>query len=362
MENVIPERDVVAALIWREGKFLICQRPEGKKRGLLWEFVGGKTEPGETKEEALKRECKEELDITVAVGSEFMTVTHEYPDILIHLTLFHTVITEGEPKLLEHNASAWITPAEVPNYDFCPADVDILSRITELLGKYRYFGAPLHPEVHVFSPTEEVCADSRILYLHSSFEEALKVWECLPAPKPVLAVLDGADWYADLSPWPSSKNPGFGEDFAGRGPEYLKNLLENVIPTVENALEPKPTHRGIAGYSLAGLFALWSAYRCEAFEFAASLSGSLWFDGFVDYLRENKPSDKLEWVYLSLGDREKNAKNPRMAKVEDCTAETETILREKGIYCEFEKNPGGHFNNVAERIVKGCSRFTCLGE
>ncbi len=121
--------DVVAALIWQDGRFMICQRPAHKARGLLWEFVGGKTEPGESLREALIRECREELDITVSVGDIFTQVIHEYPDILIRLTLFHCTIAEGEPKLLEHHDLKWILPGEIPQFDFCPADKDILALI-----------------------------------------------------------------------------------------------------------------------------------------------------------------------------------------------------------------------------------------
>ena len=121
--------EVVAALIWDNDKFMICQRPENKARGLLWEFVGGKVEPNETKEHALIRECQEELDITLEVGKVFLDVVHEYPDITVHLTLFNAVISEGELKLLEHNDLRWILPKEIPQYDFCPADEEILEKI-----------------------------------------------------------------------------------------------------------------------------------------------------------------------------------------------------------------------------------------
>ena len=123
--------EVVAALIWQGEKFMICQRPAHKVRGLLWEFVGGKVEAGETKEEALVRECQEELDVRLSVGNVFMEVTHEYPDLLVHLTLFHATIAKGEPQKLEHNDIRWITPSEIPNYEFCPADEEILHRIKE---------------------------------------------------------------------------------------------------------------------------------------------------------------------------------------------------------------------------------------
>ena len=124
--------DVVAALIWDGEKFLICQRPAHKSNALLWEFVGGKVEPGESHAQALIRECREELDITVTVGDLFMELTHTYPDITVHLFLYHAAIAEGVPQMLEHNDLRWITPAEIPQYVFCPADDVILERIMEM--------------------------------------------------------------------------------------------------------------------------------------------------------------------------------------------------------------------------------------
>lgn len=124
--------NVVAALIWRGDKFMICQRPVHKARGLLWEFVGGKVEPGETKEQALIRECREELAVTLSVGDVFMDVIHEYPDLTVHLTLFNAIIAEGEPQMLEHNDIRWITSSEISNYEFCPADKEILDTIIRL--------------------------------------------------------------------------------------------------------------------------------------------------------------------------------------------------------------------------------------
>lgn len=124
--------EVVAALIWDDDKFMICQRPSHKTRALLWEFVGGKVEPGETKEQALVRECREELAVTLSVGDIFMDVVHEYPDITVHLTLFNAAISEGTPQKLEHNDIQWITPTQIPGYDFCPADTGILQRIREV--------------------------------------------------------------------------------------------------------------------------------------------------------------------------------------------------------------------------------------
>ena len=120
--------EVVAALIKKGDKFLICQRPKNKARGLLWEFVGGKVEKGEGKQQALARECKEELNLDITVHEEFCVVMHEYPDITVRLTVFNAT-ANGKPQLLEHNALKWITADEIDNFEFCPADVEILEKI-----------------------------------------------------------------------------------------------------------------------------------------------------------------------------------------------------------------------------------------
>ena len=121
--------EVVAALIWEKDKFMICQRPVQKARGLLWEFVGGKVEPGETKEQALIRECREELAVTLDVGEIFMDVIHKYPDLTVNLTLFNASIREGVPQRLEHNDIRWITADEIDQYEFCPADEVLLRKL-----------------------------------------------------------------------------------------------------------------------------------------------------------------------------------------------------------------------------------------
>lgn len=127
--------EVVAALIWRGDRFLICQRPAHKARGLLWEFVGGKVEPGETPQAALIRECREELDVALTVGEVYCRVVHQYPDLTVALTLFSARIADGEPKKLEHQDLKWITVEEIGDYAFCPADTDILKDLRA--GKYR---------------------------------------------------------------------------------------------------------------------------------------------------------------------------------------------------------------------------------
>jgi 8-oxo-dGTP diphosphatase len=132
MENNKKLIEVVAALIWRGEKFMICQRPANKARGLLWEFVGGKVEQGESLAQALVRECREELAITIQPSEIFAQLTHEYPDVIVHLTIFNATIKEGEPQLLEHNDLKWITKEQISNLTFCPADEEILDKIANL--------------------------------------------------------------------------------------------------------------------------------------------------------------------------------------------------------------------------------------
>ena len=126
--------EVVAALLCDGDRFLICQRPAHKARGLLWEFVGGKVEAGETHAEALIRECREELDITVSVGDLYYEVVHPYPDLTVHLSLYLCTLLSGELRLLEHADAAWITPAEIDRFSFCPADTEILKAILRDFG------------------------------------------------------------------------------------------------------------------------------------------------------------------------------------------------------------------------------------
>lgn len=121
--------EVVAALIRRDGKILVCQRSETKSRPLLWEFPGGKVEAGESKESALVRECREELGIELSVGEVFADSTFEYPDIQVHLTLFEAEIVSGEPQLLEHRSLCWIKPEEAANFDFSPADIPFVKKL-----------------------------------------------------------------------------------------------------------------------------------------------------------------------------------------------------------------------------------------
>lgn len=196
-----------------------------------------------------------------------------------------------------------------------------------------------------------------IVYTVMDGEEAQAVWAMLEEPKPALAAISGVDWNRELSPWPALKVFRGGEDFSGGGPALLKTLTTQIVPRVEAQLGFIPVSRAIAGYSLAGLFALWSAFQTDVFDRAASISGSLWFDGFWDYMKSTALPSGLRQVYLSLGNREKNARNQRMAAVEDCTHRTEELLRGWGIPTIFEMNPGGHFQDVPDRIARGINHL-----
>lgn len=192
-----------------------------------------------------------------------------------------------------------------------------------------------------------------VVYAMLDREDAEEVWNLLNRPRPALAAVSGIDWNRELSPWAAPKAFRGGDDFGGGGPGFLSVLTGQIVPLVEGRLGFAPQTRTIVGYSLAGLFALWSVFQTDAFDRAASVSGSLWFDGFLDYMEGHTPSDGLRRIYLSLGDREKNTRNPRMAVVEERTRQTAELLRAQGVLVTLEMNPGGHFQDVTTRIARG---------
>ncbi len=191
-----------------------------------------------------------------------------------------------------------------------------------------------------------------IVYAVIDGEDAEAVWSMLKEPRPVLAAISGVDWNRELSPWPAPKAFRGTDNFGGEAPAFLDALTGHMIPLVEEHLGFASTSRVIAGYSLAGLFALWSVFTTDVFDRAASVSGSLWYDGFIEYVSSGALRDSVERVYLSLGDREKNARNPRLAAVEERTSQMAELLRSKGIPVIFELNQGGHFDDVAGRITR----------
>lgn len=196
--------------------------------------------------------------------------------------------------------------------------------------------------------TESVCG---IVYAVMDHQSAEEIWCLLKGQGLALAAISGVDWNRELSPWSAPKAFRDGADFGGQASVLLDALAHQIIPLTEKYLRCAPEFRGIAGYSLAGLFALWAVYQTDLFDRAASISGSLWFDGFLDFMRTNTPKAKL--VYLSLGDREKAVKNPRLAAVEDCTVQAVELLRAQGVSTVFEMNRGGHFRDIPTRIARG---------
>lgn len=196
--------------------------------------------------------------------------------------------------------------------------------------------------------TESVCG---IVYAVMDHQSAKETWYLLKGRGLALAAISGVDWNRELSPWSVPEVFRDGADFGGQASVLLDMLTHQIIPLTEKHLRCAPEFRGIAGYSLAGLFALWAVYQTDLFDRAASISGSLWFDGFLNFMRTNTPKAKL--VYLSLGDREKAVKNPRLAAVEDCTVQAVELLRARGVSTVFEMNRGGHFRDIPVRIARG---------
>ena len=176
-------------------------------------------------------------------------------------------------------------------------------------------------------------------------------------PRPMLvAVEPGVSWWHDMSPWPAARVFAKGEDFTGGADAHLKRLLDDVVPKIEDSvIGGSAAHRGIIGYSLAGLFAVYAITKCDSFDLCASMSGSLWFDGFIDYFTQHVDvvSKRVRAVYLAVGEREKRTRNARMKTVETCTEQTRALLAEHGVATTFNVCPGGHFDDVPQRIAEG---------
>ena len=221
---------VVAALIWDRDRFLACQRPAHKARGLLWEFVGGKVEPGESRQTALLRECREELNIEINVRNIYCEVDHIYPDITIHLTLFNAEISSGVPELLEHNDLRWILPAEIPHYAFCPADTEILRKIQDDFLKLNVLRNAL------FSS-----ADPKYKLFHCSLMPTVPQDRVLGVRMPVLrrivkSLLGNADWFLSCMPLQYYEEQSIYGILISQCTDFDKcvYLLNQFLPYVDN--------------------------------------------------------------------------------------------------------------------------------
>ena len=171
--------------------------------------------------------------------------------------------------------------------------------------------------------------------------------------KIVFAAITGMDWEKDLSPWPAPRAFRGGKDFGGGADAYLQLILQEALPRVEEQLDFSSSYRAVAGYSLAGLWALYAAYRTDSFQRVACVSGSLWYDGFLDFMQQHPAGCAADRVYFSLGDKEKMTRNQRMAVVEEHMAKAADLLAQEGADTIFEQNPGGHFQEPVERLTKG---------
>lgn len=173
-----------------------------------------------------------------------------------------------------------------------------------------------------------------------------------------LLVVSGLDWNCDMTPWPCQPLYKSGEPFGGGADEYLEVLVSEIIPCAKAHICGEPSKTCIAGYSLAGLFALYAAYRCDAFDRTASMSGSLWFPDFMKFAEEHDMKKAPEKIYLSLGDKEAKTRNHLMQKVQENTEALAEYYGQLGINVDFEMNPGNHFRDVELRCAKGIAAIS----
>jgi len=202
----------------------------------------------------------------------------------------------------------------------------------------------------VLKMAAEVCP---CVYTIGELEEAQALADALAGQKLTLVTIGGITWEDELSPWSATKYFHGGQDFTGGADTFIHLVGAQIVPQAEQGLGFVPTYRVVAGYSLAGLWALYTLYRTNIFQRVVCASGSLWYDGFLAFMQANQLKPRPDKVYFSLGDKEKNTKNKRLSVVEERTYEAEKLLQQQGINTVFEKNPGGHFQATTERLAQG---------
>lgn len=168
-----------------------------------------------------------------------------------------------------------------------------------------------------------------------------------------LVTISGLHWNQELSPWPVETVVSKDDNFAGRAGEWLPMLTGEVVPQVEQLLDAPPAYRVLAGYSLAGLFAVWAAHHTDLFTRILSASGSMWYPGWVEYAREHELAAPLRGIYLSVGDKESTSRNRVLQTVGERTQALADLMAERGVNVKFEFNPGNHFKNPPLRVAKG---------
>lgn len=197
--------------------------------------------------------------------------------------------------------------------------------------------------------------DVPIVYIHTGSDIEEDLWNLckkLDCPNFILALITNINWNDDLTPW--SSKPIFKEEmYTGQADEYLKELIEIIIPGILKNKEIRPSYQAIAGYSLAGLFALYSIYRTNIFSKVASISSSLWYPDFINYARNTNFARVPECIYFSLGNKESKTRNLVLQTVEKNTKELENFYKRNNIKTTFILNEGNHFKDVDLRIAQG---------
>ncbi len=202
--------------------------------------------------------------------------------------------------------------------------------------------------------------DSPVIYLNTFAGEGKQVYQLLRDANCqdfTFVAISGLTWDHDMAPWdipPISKND---TPCTGGADRYVQLLTDEIVPKAESFVQGRVLWRGLAGYSLAGLFALYSLYHTGIFSRIASMSGSLWFPNFKEYVFSHDMVQKPEYLYLSLGDSESNTQNPYLKSVQKHTEEFHAFYVQKGIDTEFQLNPGGHYQNTVQRTALGMEKI-----
>ena len=195
-----------------------------------------------------------------------------------------------------------------------------------------------------------------IIYLNTFSDEGQKVYEASQAagcPPFTLVAISDLDWNHDMVPWDSPPAFKNAEPCTGGADDYLRLLIDEIIPTAEKEIDGVPRWRGVAGYSLAGLFSLYAIYRTDLFSRVGSMSGSLWFPGMKEYILSHEPKRRPDHIYFSLGDKESKTRNPILRNVRQNTEEIQASYQGKGIDTVFQLNPGNHYDHAAGRTAAG---------
>ena len=179
---------------------------------------------------------------------------------------------------------------------------------------------------------------------------ALKEMSC---PDLNLLCIGNLDWNHDMTPWPCPPLSPKDTPCTGGADDYLQLLISEIMPKAKELVRGVPSHIGLAGYSLAGLFALYACYHCDVFDRVASMSGSLWFPDFKEYVFQHSMKKIPDRIYLSLGDTEAKTKNLTLKTVQKNTEEIFKHYKGLGLNVAWELNPGNHFKNAASRSAKG---------